>query len=60
MARMTVDHVADTMPFLEPFVSMPTVPELGELEKQMLKAGLAQRKARLMAELQEIQELETA
>lgn len=58
MARMTVDHVSDTLPFLEPFISMPSMPALEELERDMLKIGLAQRKARLMAELQELERLE--
>lgn len=60
MARMTVDHASDTMPMLQPFLSMPTPQHLEELERDMMKIGLAQRKARLLAELQELEKLESA
>jgi hypothetical protein len=60
MARMTIDYVSDAMPTLRPFLAMPTMPELGEFEKDMLKIGLADRKARLMAELMELEKLESA
>lgn len=60
MARMTVDHASDVMPFLQPFLTMPSVPALAELEREMLNIGVAQRKARLLAELQELEKLESA
>ncbi len=60
MARMTIDYVSDTMPTLRPFMTMPSVPELGEYERNLIKAGLADRKARLLAELEAISELENS
>ena len=58
MARMTLDYLSDTMPLLQAFVAMPSAQELEELERDMQKIGLAQRKARLMAELEELEKLE--
>lgn len=60
MARMTVDHLADTMPLLTPFASMPSPEQLTEFERNMVKIGVAHRKARLLAELQELEKMETA
>ena len=60
MARMTIDYVSDVMPTLRMFMTMPSVPELGEYERDLIKTGLADRKARLMAELEELEKLEKA
>jgi hypothetical protein len=60
MAEMTVSFTADALPYLAPFLMIPVLGELEKLEASLKKSGLAARKARLMAELQELEVLESA